>query len=265
MLKAKNKLPKISIITPSYNQAEFIKRTIDSVLSQNYPNLEYIVMDGGSTDKTIEILKKYGKRIIWKSEKDRGQGNALNKGLSMSTGDLLAYLNSDDTLEPNALKTIAQFYVRNPQTQWFIGKCKIVDEKDREIRKQVTAYKNLWLKKYNHQTLLILDYISQPASFWTRTAYKEIGQFNEKEYWELDYEYWLRLGKKFSPKLIDKYLANFRVHKKAKTSLGVKHFWQEFVVARRFTSNPLILGLHLVNFLSIVIGYTLFSKRGRGS
>jgi glycosyltransferase involved in cell wall biosynthesis len=261
MLNPKNKLPKISIITPSYNQAEFIKRTIDSVLSQDYPNLEYIVMDGGSTDKTVEILKKYGSKIIWKSEKDKGQGDAINKGLKRATGDLLGYLNSDDTLTPNSLLTLAEIYLKNPSYHWFFGKCKVVDEKDREIRKQITAYKNFWLKRYNYQTLLILDYISQPATFWTKEACKNIGNFNEKEYWELDYEYWLRLGKKYEPKFIDKYLANFRVHKKAKTSIGVKHFWQEFEVAKRFTNNPLILGLHLINFLSIVIVYTLLSKK----
>ena len=261
MLKPKNKLPKISIITPSYNQAEFIKRTIDSVLSQKYPDLEYIVMDGGSTDKTIGILKKYGHKIIWKSEKDKGQGDAINKGLKMASGDLLGYLNSDDTLKPNSLKTIAELYLKNPETRWFFGKCRIVDEKDREIRKKITAYKNFWLKRYDYRTLLILDYISQPATFWTCEAYRKTGQFNEKEYWELDYEYWLRLGKKFQPLFIDKYLANFRVHNKAKTSLGVKHFWQEFEVAKRFTNNPLILGLHLLNFLSIVVIYTLLSKK----
>jgi glycosyltransferase involved in cell wall biosynthesis len=261
MLNQKNKLPKISIITPSYNQAEFIKRTIDSVLSQKYPNLEYIVMDGGSTDKTVEILNKYGSKIIWKSEKDKGQGDAINRGFIMATGDLIAYLNSDDTFAPGALKSVSEFYLKNPDSHWFFGKCKIVDEKDKEIRKKITAYKNFWLTKYNYQTLLILDYISQPATFWTRGAYKKIGEFNEKEYWELDYEYWLRLGKKYEPKFIDKYLANFRVHKKAKTSLGVKHFWQEFEVAKRYTNNPLILGLHLVNFLSIVIIYTILSKK----
>lgn len=260
MLKRNNLLPKISVITPSYNQGEYIERTIESVLSQNYPNLEYIIMDGGSTDKTVKILKKYGKKIIWKSEKDNGQGNAINKGLERATGDILTYLNSDDMLCPNSLKLIANYYLKNPKTHWFFGKCKIIDEKDREIRKQITAYKNFWLKRYNYQTLLVLDYISQPATFWTRKAFEKIGNFNEKEYWELDYEYWLRLGKNNRPIFIDRYLAKFRVHKKAKTSIGVKHFWQEFEVARKFTNNPMILALHAINFLSIVFGYTILSK-----
>lgn len=261
MLRKNKQLPKISIITPSYNQGEFIERTIKSVLSQNYPNLEYIVMDGGSTDKTIKILRKYGKKIIWKSEKDKGQGDAVNKGLRIATGDILSYLNSDDTLTPYSLKTVSEIFLKDPKAHWFFGKCKIIDEKDREIRKQITAYKNFWLTRYDYRTLLILDYISQPATFWTREAYEKIGNFSEKEYWELDYEYWLRLGKKYRPVFIDKYLAKFRVHKKAKTSIGVKHFWQEFEVARKFTNNPIILGLHIINFLSIVIGYSILSKK----
>jgi len=260
MLKRKNNLPQISVITPSFNQADFVERTINSVLSQNYSNFEYLVMDGGSTDGTLEILKKYDKKIIWRSEKDKGQGDAVNKGLKLAKGEILTYLNSDDTLEPGALKLVADFFIRNPKIRWVFGKCKIVDENDREIRKAITAYKNFWLKRYNYNSLLILNYISQPAVFWRREAYEKIGKFNPKEFWELDYDYWLRLGKKYQPGFIDKYLANFRVHKKAKTSIGVKHFLEEVEVAKRYTKNPILIGLHYLNFLTIVLGYSALAK-----
>lgn len=260
MLKRKNDLPKISVITPSFNQADFIERTIKSVLSQDYPNFEYLVMDGGSTDGTVEILKKYDKEIIWHSGKDKGQGDAINKGLKLAKGEIFAYLNSDDTYQSGAFKRVAKFFIKNPKIMWVFGKCRIINENDKEIRSWITAYKNFWLKGYNYNTLLILNYISQPAVFWRRKVYDEIGEFNPKEFWELDYDYWLRLGKKYQPGFIDQYLANFRVHKKAKTSIGVKHFLEEVAVAKKYTKNPILIGLHYLNFLTIVLGYSALSK-----
>ena len=261
MLERGNNLPNISIVTPSFNQAGFIERTIKSVLSQDYPNFEYLVMDGGSTDGTVEILKKYGKKIVWRSEKDEGQGDAINKGLKLAKGEIFAYLNSDDVLAPGALKTAADSFSKNPRTKWVFGKCRIIDENDREIRKSITAYKNFWLERYHYNTLLVLNYISQPAVFWRREAYEKIGEFDPNEYWELDYDYWLRLGKKYPPGFIDKYLANFRVHQKAKTAMDLKHFLGEVRVARKYTSNHFLIGLHYLNFLAIVLGYSILSQR----
>lgn len=252
--------PKISVITPSFNQVDFIERTIKSVLSQNYPNLEYLVMDGGSTDGTVEVLKKYGPKITWRSEKDEGQGDAINKGLKLAKGEILGYLNSDDTLEPGALRLVGEFFQRHPNTMWAFGRCRIIDENDKEIRKFITAYKNFWLARYNYKTLLILDYISQPAVFWRRKAYEEVGEFNIKEFWELDYDYWLRLGRKYQPGFIDKYLANFRVHKKSKTAQDIRHFLEEARVAKKYTKNPILISLHYLNFLTIVFGYSLLKK-----
>ena len=128
MVFGKSKIMKISIITPSYNQAQFIERTILSVLNQDYKDIEYIIMDGGSTDGTVEILKKYSDHIIWKSEKDNGQSDAINKGLKMATGDIVAYLNSDDTYQPGAFKEVATFFEKNPDKKWVYGKCLIINE-----------------------------------------------------------------------------------------------------------------------------------------
>ena len=252
--------PRISIVTPSFNQAQFIGHTIESVLSQNYPNLEYIVMDGGSTDGTLEILKSYGRKIIYRSERDKGQGDAINKGLQMASGELLAYLNSDDTYQPSALIKTAEYFVENPEVVWAFGMCRIVDENDDEIRNIITSYKNFWLRRYNFLSLLVLDYISQPAVFWRKEAYEKIGGFDENEFYELDYDYWLRLGKRYQPGFIDEYLASFRVHKQAKTSANTKHFLEEIRVAKKYTNNPIIIGLHYLNFLSIMLGYSFYSR-----
>src|SRR5262245_25539695 len=128
---------RISIITPSFNQAQFIRRTIDSVLSQDGDfELDYRVVDGGSTDGTIDILKSYGDRLAWTSESDRGQVDAINKGLARADGDIVSWLNSDDTLMPGALQRIVSAFEQHPETEWVHGRCPIIDEHDREVRQR---------------------------------------------------------------------------------------------------------------------------------
>ena len=252
---------KISIITPSYNQAEFIERTIQSVLSQNYPDLEYIVMDGGSTDGTIEILQKYSAKIIWKSEKDNGQSDAINKGLRMVTGDIVAYLNSDDTYESGTFKKIVEFFQSNPDKKWVTGKCRIIDENDKEIRKLITFYKNLFLKKYSYAKLLSENFISQPATFWRRELFFEIGYFNEEEHFCMDYEYWLRIGQKYPAGIINEYLANFRYHITSKSGgVNKKQFQDELRIAKKFSKRKnLPMTLHKINYYKITLLYQLFN------
>src|SRR5882672_3579012 len=121
--------PTISIVTPSYNQGSYLEKTILSVLDQEYPNIEYIVIDGGSTDNSVDIIKKYEKHLkYWVSEQDRGQSNAINKGFSHATGDLLAWLNSDDYYMPGALWTLATMAMANPEASAFVGTGRVVDE-----------------------------------------------------------------------------------------------------------------------------------------
>lgn len=250
---------KISIITPSYNQAEFIERTIQSVLSQNYPDLEYIVMDGGSTDGTQEILKKYSDKIIWKSEKDNGQSDAINKGLKIATGDIVAYLNSDDAYEPDAIKKVAEFFQKNPEKKWVYGKCKIIDKNDKEIRKPITFYKNLLLKNYSYSKLLSENFISQPATFWRKELMNEIGYFDEKEHFCMDYEYWLRIGKKYPAGIINDCLANFRHHISSKSGIvNKKQFRDELRIAKKYSQEKTLpIMLHEINYWKITIIYRL--------
>lgn len=252
---------KISIITPSYNQAQFIERTILSVLDQDYPDLEYIVMDGGSTDGTVEILKKYSDRIIWKSEKDNGQSDAINKGLKMATGDIVAYLNSDDTYEPGTFQKVADFFENNKDAKWVTGKCKIINEKDEEIRKPITFYKNLLLKKFSYAKLLSENFISQPATFWKREIHAEMGFLDENEHFCMDYEFWLRIGQKYSPDIIPEYLANFRYYNESKSgNVNKKQFQDEIRIAKKFGLNfPLSIFIHKINYGKIILLYKIFS------
>ena len=252
---------KISIITPSYNQASFIERTLKSVLDQNYPDLEYIVMDGGSTDGTLEILKKYSNRIIWQSEKDHGQSDAINKGLRRATGEIVAYLNSDDTYEPGTLQKVADFFQNNPDKAWAYGKCKIIDANDQEIRQPITAYKNWLLKNYSYPKLLSENFISQPATFWKAQIHAQAGFFNEKEHYCMDYEFWLRIGQKYEAGVINDYLANFRYYSNSKSgNVNKKQFQDELRLAKKFGANhPLAILLHRVNYWKITGIYQILS------
>ena len=249
-------LPKLSIITPSFNQASFIDRTIRSVLDQNYPSLEYIVVDGGSQDGTIDILKKYERRLKWISEKDEGQADAINKGILMATGDIIAYLNSDDVYEPGALQRVAEYFAAHPEAMWLTGKCRIIDEYDREIRGMITAYKNFLLRHYSYEMLLVTNPISQPATFWRRGLVREFGLFDINEHLVMDYEYWLRIGRRYSPGILNGYLARFRVHGRAKTvSTNFSNFKQELAVAKKYSGSITVRVLHYANYAIIVSAY----------
>ena len=207
---------KISIVTPSLNQGQFIERTILSVLSQTGSfDLEYIIVDGKSKDDSLDIIKRYEDRLRWVSEKDKGQSDAINKGFNMASGEVFAWLNSDDTYEPYALSEIAEQY-KKTKFNWCFGNCKNIDEDDREIRKAITKYKVFESKRYSYRCLLSKDFISQPATFFTRNVYQEVGPLDLNCHYSMDYDYWLRIGKRYSPVYIHKILANFRWQKDSK-------------------------------------------------
>lgn len=238
-------LPKITVITPTLNQCDYIEQTIHSVLSQNYPNLEYIVMDGGSTDSTLEILKKYEGRLHWISEKDRGQSHAINKGLRMASGEVVAFLNSDDYYEPGALLKVGKFFKGHPEAGWLTGKCRTLNSEGKEIRKLITLYKNFWLKTKSYQVLLVLNYISQPATFWRKNVIDAVGEFDETLRYAMDYDYSLRVGSQFKLWILDDTLASFRIHPSSKAgSSAHAQFDSDFQIAKRYITSPLLVRLH---------------------
>ena len=206
--------PKISIVTPSYNQAGFLERTILSVLNQDYPNLEYIIIDGGSTDGSVEIIKKYEKYLAyWVSEKDKGQSDAINKGFQKSTGDILAWLNSDDTYLSGTLFKVVKAFQENPNADLIFGNIYHVDEKDQRIGE-------LRFTKFDFPTLIYEGgNLHQPGSFWTREIYNRVGGIDPKYIFCMDYDFFCRVGGIGNFIFIRDYLANFRIHKNAKSSM----------------------------------------------
>jgi glycosyltransferase involved in cell wall biosynthesis len=249
-------LPKITIITPSFNQGNFIDQTIRSILEQGYPNLEYIVIDGGSSDQTMEILRQYKNRLIWYSEKDRGQSHALNKGQSLATGEIIGFINSDDYLEPGALFKVGDFFTTHPEANWLTGKCRTVNVRGREIRKFVTHYKNLLLMFNSYKLLLITDYISQPATFWRKKIPEDIGGFDESLHYTMDYDYWLRMSQQAKLFKHKDYLACFRIHSLSKNGSSTnKVFNAQFATASQYTSSKILLGLHSFHNRLIIFFY----------
>ncbi len=254
----KNPLPKISVITPSFNQGNFIAETIDSVLSQGYKNLEYWIIDGGSKDDTIPVLKRYGKKIQWMSKKDNGQTDAINKGMEKVTGDIVTYLNSDDILLPGSIEKIADFFSTNPDIFWTTGMCKIINEKGKEIRKLITLYKNFWLKYFrNSVSLSVVNFISQPATFWRRETVKSVGLFDTSLYYTMDYDYWLRMSRIYKLGFIDDYLASFRLHDESKSSKNVKKLFDEgYEVVKEHDKGVLPI-IHRLHDIFTLTAYTV--------
>jgi glycosyltransferase involved in cell wall biosynthesis len=180
--------PVVSIVTPSFQQGKFLKRTIDSVLAQDYPHIDYRVIDGGSTDETLAVLASYGDRVRWCSEKDRGQAHAINKGLAETTGRIRAYLNSDDLLRPGAVSAAVEHFRRHPSCDLVYGEAAFIDEADELLRFYPT-------KPYSLENLMETCCISQPSAFWMSRIGDLVGAFDESYGFAMDYDYWLRIAK----------------------------------------------------------------------
>jgi len=259
------KLPRISIITPSYNQARFIRATIDSVLTQDYPNLEYFVIDGGSDDGTIEILKSYGEKLNWVSEKDHGQTDAINKGLKKSTGEVLAFLNSDDILFPGALNIVGEYFANHKDCDWLTGNCNVIGVDGRTLLRHnwlVAGYKKILLALYSPFTLRVVDNMfPQPSTFWTRRAYEKIGQFDESYHYVMDYDYWLRLSKYFKPHYLRVVLSGFRSQPNSKSETSRSQMVQEGVLAlKKNGATKLEIWLHALHSQIMVVIYKIITK-----
>jgi glycosyltransferase involved in cell wall biosynthesis len=214
----------VSIVTPSFNQAQFLEQTIQSVLGQDYPQIEYLIVDGGSTDGSQEIIQRYAPRLAWwVSEADQGQTEALNKGFSHARGDILAWLNSDDTYQPGAISQAVAYLENHPEAGMVYGDANLIDAKGELIGKfpaRQTDYRRLQ-RGYVH--------IPQQASFFRASLWKQVGPLDPTFYFAMDYDLWVRLARISELHYHPSLWANFRLHGSGKSVVADNRCWPEML------------------------------------
>jgi len=257
------KLPKISIITPSYNQGKFIEETILSVLNQNYPNLEYLIIDGGSRDETVQIIKKYENKIhYWVSEKDKGQADAINKGLKKCTGDIIAYINSDDVYEKNTFFNVCdRFNSIDDKKALISGNFKSIDEKNTVLWQPNELNDEFKLVKYTAFELLqCWKYtLPQPSTFWSKEVFNEVGYFDTTLHFAMDLDYWLRaINANIPIYSVNTVYSNFRRHENAKSSVHIKELKQNLLdLKSKYLSSFVKRAIYIIMFY---IWFNSFAK-----
>jgi len=234
---------RISIVTPSFNQAQFIERTVRSVLDQRGDfDLEYCVLDGGSTDSTLDILRRFEGQLTWTSGPDKGQVDAINRGLRAVTGDIVGWVNSDDVLLPGALARVAEVFARHPQAEWVHGRCEIIDVEDRPIRRWISMYKDFRARRHTFENLLAENYVSQMTTFWRRRVHDQIGYLDESLKLAFDYEFWLRLAKRGAPVYLEDRIACFRWYETTKSGASFEaQFEEDYAIASRHARDRRLL------------------------
>ena len=224
--------PSISIVTPCLNSAGTLGQTLDSVAAQLGPGDEHLVIDGGSTDGTLELLEgRDGVRFI--SESDRGLSDAMNKGIRLARGDVVGWLNADDVLLPGALDEVRRGFTDNPGAEWLAGVCTVIGADGREIRKPVTAYKRALLRRYSLPSLLVQNFVMSPATYVRRPAYEAVGGFDERFRYSMDYDVWLKLGRRSDPIVVNRPLASFRMAGESLSMTGFEEQFQEHLTNAR--------------------------------
>jgi glycosyltransferase involved in cell wall biosynthesis len=217
-------LPRVSILTPSFNQGVFLEETILSVLEQDYPNLEYLIVDGGSTDESLKIINRYASRLAWWiSEPDHGQTDAINKGFAHARGDILAWLNSDDTYLPHAVTEAVQFLQNHPDVGMVYGDANLVDQHGGLLGKfpaRQTSYKRL---RRGHV------HIPQQAAFFRAKLWRQVGPLDPSFFFAMDYDLWVRLARIAPLHHYPMPWANFRLHGTGKTTISDDRCWPEML------------------------------------
>jgi len=216
--------PLVSVVTPSFNQARFLESTIQSVLSQDYPHIEYLIVDGGSDDGSLDIIKRYSDRLgWWVSEPDRGQTDAINKGFEKASGDIFAWLNSDDTYLPHAISEAVAYLQAHPKTGMVYGDANLVNKAGEVIGKfpaRQTDYQRL-RRGYVH--------IPQQAAFFRANLWHEVGPLDPSFYFAMDYDLWVRLARVSSLDYYPRLWANFRLHSQGKSVISDDRCWPEML------------------------------------
>jgi glycosyltransferase involved in cell wall biosynthesis len=255
-----NDLPTISVITPSYNQAAFVRQTVESVLSQGYDGLDYIVVDGLSTDGSLAILREYvhADQLTLIAEADRGQTDALNKGLRRATGEIVCWLNSDDYFLPGTLQTVARYFAKHPNALWLTADCLIVNTAGQPIQGPIRYYKRLLRSLGSRASLGLTNAICQPATFWRRSVHDQIGYLDNSLRYTMDYDFWLRMNQLQSPSQLNKPLTAFRIHAHSKGGSQFEvQFAEDFLTFCRYNPPGWLAKLHLWHNRAIVGAYRL--------
>lgn len=240
---------KISIVIPTYNCGQYLEKAILSVLNQSYKNKELIVIDGRSTDNTKEILKKYGDRLKWISEKDKGQADAINKGFKMATGDIVAWLNADDYYEPNIFDDVVEEFKKDNDTVLVYGKCKSIDENGEFIKINTPPRKITRKKLINNG-----NYIYQPSSFYKKKTVEQIGFLDDNlNYW-MEYDLYIKLLDNGKSKYIDKKLSNFMIREGQKSDKkNKKEMNKELIEISRKHGGSKLSKIFIYNLISKII------------
>lgn len=234
----------LSIVTPSYNTGKYLGAAVRSVLEQDWPLVHYAVMDGGSTDNSLDVLRSFGPRVQWISEKDKGQSDAINKGFARGKGDVLSWLNSDDTYAPGAFRTAMEFLEANPDVGMVYGDANFVDASDNLIGRCVHV------EPYSrHRLFHYSDIIVQPAAFFRRSVFEAVGGVDTSLNWAMDYDLWLKIAEKSKVAYVPQVLANFRWLAGNKTATGGWGRLDEIdrVLARHGLGTPAYVKLERVN------------------
>ncbi|OFY26923.1 MAG: glycosyl transferase [Bacteroidetes bacterium GWF2_43_11] len=251
----KNILPKISIVTPSFNQAAYLEETIVSVLSQNYPNLEYIIIDGGSTDGSVDIIRKYEKYLAyWCCEPDRGHGDALNKGFVRSTGEILAWINSDDKYLPWTFSIIAEIFTKYSEVNWLMGFPSFWDEQGRQVM-VFKHHKNIY-----HYLLGDYQWIQQESVFWRRSLWDKVGSRINHDYaYMVDGELWSRFFLHDELWYVDCVLSGYRRHGSNRAALHLQEInaemHQAIVEMKRHCSEKILNNLKILETVKLLKRY----------
>jgi len=225
--------PLVSIVTPSCNKGPYIEETLLSIRNQTYKNIEHIVIDGGSTDETLSILKKYSPVLVWVSEPDKGQSDAINKGWRIAKGDIIAYLNADDTYLPNAVEIAVNFFLKHPETAMIYGDGIFSDEKGKFLM-------NFTAGEFKLKNLVFCkDNILQPAVFLRKTVFETIGDVDADLHLAMDLDYWIRTGLRYKVNYIPQQLATAKIYLDAKSSAQMHKYVMEYEhILEKLFSNP---------------------------
>lgn len=251
----------ITIVTPVLNGAAFIRQTIESVLGQKGDfELEYLLCDAGSRDGTVEIINEYKGHCRLIQRTDSGPADAINFAFSQARGDCFGWLGADDLLLPGALNLVAQVFAAQPEILWLYGRCRIIDDQDREIRRAITWYKNLLGWRFSRKLLETENFISQPATFWRSALWHKCGGLASGYRAAFDYDLWLRFAAIAAPLPIPDYLAAFRRHPHSISERSFKlQFAEELAIAKgQATILPYLV--HCLNYHKIRAVYSLLEK-----